>query len=235
MYKFLKHFLSLFWILMVFTSFGQDSLSVTDADMRYREDQFYIGLTYNLLNKVPSNINLNGVSGGIQFGYLRDMPINEQRNISIAIGAGMAFDQYGQNLFIGERPVEETIFRPLLDDVDYDTNRFSTSSLEIPLEFRWRTSTATEYKFWRIYTGVRMSYTYWYSSLFKQTDNKVTQTKISEFQPLNFALTFAFGYATFNFYANYSLTPFFKDAYTEDTREEIGFSPLKLGLIFYIL
>lgn len=235
MHKFLKHVISLFWILMVFTSFGQDSLSVTDADMRYREDQFYIGVTYNLLTQVPSNINLKGVSGGIQFGYLRDMPINEQRNISIAIGAGMAFDQYGQNLFIGERPVEETIFRPLLDDVDYDTNRFSTSSLEIPLEFRWRTSTATEYKFWRIYSGVRMSYTYWYSSLFKQTDNKVTQTKISEFQPLNFAFTFAFGYGTFNFYVNYSLSPFFKDAYTEDTMEEIGFNPLKLGLIFYIL
>jgi Outer membrane protein beta-barrel domain len=122
-----------------------------------------------------------------------------------------------------------------LDDVDYTTNRFSTSSLELPFEIRWRTSTATEYKFWRIYTGVRMSYTYWYSAYFKQTDNKVVQTKISEFQPLNFAFTFAFGYSTFNFYVNYSLTPFFKDAYTEDTMEEIGFRPLKLGLIFYIL
>lgn len=235
MYKFLKNIVCLFWILMVFNSFGQDSLDVKIVDDKYREDQFYIGLTYNLVTKVPGNIKVKGVSGGLQFGYLRDMPINEQRNISVALGVGMAFDQYGENLFIGELPNEETIFRPLLDDVDYDTNRFSTSSIELPVEFRWRTSTATEYKFWRIYTGVRMSYTYWYSGYFKQTNNKVIQTKISEFQPLNFAVTFAFGYATFNFYANYTLTPFFKDAYTEDTLEEIGFSPFKLGLIFYIL
>lgn len=235
MHRFVKHIMCLFWILVVFHSFGQDSLSIKEVDHQYREDQFYVGLTYNLLTRVPNDVKIKGVSGGIQFGFLRDMPINPQRNISIAIGAGLAFDKYGDNLFIGEDQNEESIFRPLLEDVEYAKNRFSTSSLEVPIEFRWRTSTATAYKFWRIYTGVRMSYTYWYSAYFEQTDNKVTQTKISEFQPLNFALTFAFGYATFNFYANYSLTPFFKDAYTVDKIEEIGFSPLKLGLIFYIL
>ncbi len=235
MQKLPKHILLLFLILTVFIMNGQDSLSVKEVDNKYREDQFYIGITYNLITKVPSNVDYKGVSGGIQFGFLRDMPINPQRNISIAAGAGISFDQYGQNLFVGEDANEQTIFRALLNDVDYSTNRFSTAAMELPVEFRWRTSTATEYKFWRIYTGVRMSYIYWYRAYFKQPGNIVSQTKIPELQPLNFAVTFAFGYATFNFYANYTLTPFFKEAYTQDTMEEIGFIPLKLGIIFYIL
>lgn len=230
-----KHLFIVLGILMAVKSFGQDSLWVSDADTKYREDQFYVGITYNLLNKVPSNVNLKGVSGGIHFGYLRDMPINEERNLSIALGGGLAFDQYGQNLFIGELPNEETIFRPLLDDVSFTKNRLSMATLELPIEFRWRTSTATEYKFWRIYSGVRLGYTYWYKAYFKQTDNIVVQTDIPELQPINFAVTLAFGYGTFNFYLNYAITPFFNGATTVDTFEEIGFSPLKIGLIFYIL
>lgn len=217
------------------TVVAQDTLNVTQLDSKYREDQFYVGITYNLLTKVPSNLNLDGVSGGVNFGFLRDMPINEQRNIAIAVGAGIAFDRYGQNLFIGEEGDNETIFRPLVEGFDFNTNRLSTAALEVPLEFRWRTSTSEVYKFWRIYTGIRMGYTYWYRAFFSQTNNEVGQTDIPEFQRLNFATTLSFGYGTFNFYVNYSLTPFFKDAYTQDTLEEIGFSPLKIGIILYIL
>ncbi len=214
---------------------AQDSLNISSLDTKYREDQFYIGFTYNLLTQVPSNVNLNGVSGGLNFGYLRDMPINEQRNISIAIGGGIALDRYGQNLFIGEEGDNETIFTPINEDVDYKINRFSTAGIEVPIEFRWRTSTAEVYKFWRIYTGLRLRYTYWYRSYFTQANNEVGQTDIPEFEPVNLAATLAFGYGTFNLYFNYSLTPFFKDAFTSDTGEKIGFTPLKMGIIFYIL
>ena len=55
-----------------------------------------------LLQMFLSGVKSRGLSGGIQFGYLRDMPINERRNVAIAIGLGLSFDQFGQNLFIGE-------------------------------------------------------------------------------------------------------------------------------------
>jgi len=222
-------------LLLPHLFYGQDSLQGPNVDTKYREDQLYAGVTYNILTKVPSNVNLNGVSGGIHFGFLRDMPLNEQRNVALALGAGMAFDRYGQNLFIGERTDETTIFKALVDNEVYDTNKFSTAAVEVPLEFRWRTSTPTDYKFWRIYTGVRLSYVYWYRAQFKQPNNEVNQTDIPEFEQLQWAATLAFGYGTFNFYVNYNVTPFFKNAYTEDTSEQIEFSPLKLGIIFYIL
>lgn len=208
-----------------------DSISV---DNQYREDQFYINVTYNIVTNTPSNFELRGLSGGFGFGYIRDIPVNAKRNLALGLGLGFSFNQYGQNLFIGESSSEETVFSVLDDNTDYDVNRFSTATIEVPLELRWRTSTATKYKFWRIYTGVRVGYTYWYHSTFTQDDNKVSQSNISEFEPLRFTPFFSFGFNKINFFASYTVSPFFKEAKT-DLDEAVGFNPVNLGLIFYIL
>ncbi|AFL80940.1 hypothetical protein Aeqsu_1448 [Aequorivita sublithincola DSM 14238] len=217
-----------------FTALAQDTIRHASVDSLYREDQFYIGVTYNVPLNLPSGANTRGLSGGIQFGFLRDMPINKQRNIAIAIGAGVALDQFGQNLFIGETANDKTIFRVLDKDVDFTRNRFNMAIIEAPIEFRWRTSTASTYKFWRVYAGFRVGYAYWYKSTFKQPDNDVNQTKIPEFDPLRLSANLSFGYSTFNFFASYSINPFFKDAVTIDG-EAVDFRTLKLGLMFYML
>lgn len=214
---------------------AQDNVALDLPDEKYREDQFYVGITYNLISKVPNSINLDGISGGVRFGYLRDIPLNERRNIAIALGGGLAFDTYAQTLFIGEDTLENTIFRELTSDINFDQNRFTTADFEVPLELRWRSSTASEYKFWRVYGGVKMNYTYWYRSFFSQPNNEVSQTDIPEFQPLRFAATLSLGYSTFNFYVAYTITPFFENAFLEETSEIVEFAPFKIGLLFYIL
>ena len=90
--------------------FTQNIIPKTETDSLYREDQFYFGVTYNLVTSVPGGVNKLGISGGLQVGYLRDMPINEQRNIAIAVGAGLSIDQYGQNLLIVKNPSGGTSF-----------------------------------------------------------------------------------------------------------------------------
>ncbi len=228
-------YFSLLFGLVSFVAFAQDTIQPISADSLYREDQFYIGATYNLPLNLPSGGNIRGLSGGIQFGFVRDMPINAKRNVAIAIGAGLAIDQFGQNLFIGETENDETIFRVLDDgNIDYDRNRFNMSVIEVPIEFRWRTSTPSSYKFWRIYSGVRVGYAYYYKATFKQSGNNVNQTKIPEFDPIRLSATLSFGYNTFNFFASYSINPFFKDAVTVDG-ENVDFRTLKVGLMFYIL
>jgi hypothetical protein len=205
------------------------------VDSLYREDQFYIGVTYNLILNVPSGVNLRGLSAGVQVGFVRDMPINKRRNIAIAVGAGIAYDQFGENLFIGETTNEKTIFRVLDErDVDFTRNRFNMALVEAPIEFRWRSSTPTNYRFWRVYAGLRVGYAYWYKATFKQDNNSVNQTKIPEFDPLRLSATLSFGYNTFNFFASYTINPFFKDAVTENG-EKVDFRALKVGLMFYIL
>jgi hypothetical protein len=222
-----------FLLLPASKSLAQNTMT-KKVDSLYREDQFFIGVTYNLVTNVPGDVNIRGLSGGFQFGYLRDMPINKKRTFAIAIGAGLSFDRYGQTLFIGETDSEQTVFTILTDDIDYDTNRFSTATIEAPLEFRWRTSTPESYKFWRIHAGFRVGYAYWYQATFKQPNNNVTQTSISEFDRVRLGATLAFGYNTFNFYAYYSINPFFTDAVTTNG-QTVDFRTLKIGLLFYIL
>ena len=224
-------------VFITTTAIAQETFSVDAGDTKYREDQFYVGITYNLINSAPSDVKLRGLSGGIQFGYLRDMPINKKRSLAIALGAGVSFDQYGSTLFIGETPDEETIFTGLSNDalnVAFDSNRFNTALIEAPIEFRWRSSTAKDYSFWRVYAGFRVGYTYWYKATFIQTDNTVNQTEIPEYNRVRLNTTLSFGYSKINFYANYAINPFFKDAVTTNG-SKVDFRSLKLGLIFYIL
>lgn len=226
------------FFLLTLNAFGQenevDSIFI-DVDSLYREDQIFIGFTYNILTGLPENISQSGFSGGIHAGFIRDFPLNERRNIALGVGLGWSFNTYGQNLFIGETEEEETIFRALNDtDIDYETNRFSTQSIDVPVQFRWRTSDFDKYKFWRIYTGLKLSYVYYFKSTFSDANNVYNQTKVPEFNRLRMGATFTFGYNTFNFHFYYSLIPFFnKDALLNG--QPIELSTLQIGLMFYIL
>src|SRR5690554_5476463 len=84
------------------------------VDSLYREDQFYFGFSYNPLVNVPEGVSLAAFSGGLELGFIRDMPINHRRNLAIGLGAGWAFDNFGNSLFIGQDEITgETIFRTL--------------------------------------------------------------------------------------------------------------------------
>ncbi|HLS30526.1 MAG TPA: porin family protein [Flavobacteriaceae bacterium] len=226
-------FLSLVACTPAFSQMARES-APAPVDSLYREDQFYLGLTYNFLVDKPSNITNSGFSGGIHGGFLRDFPINKRRNIAIAIGVGLAYDQFGHNFFVGAQENNESIFRILDEYVHYDSNRFNMATVQLPIEFRWRSSTPTDYQFWRIYAGLRLGYVYWFQSYFKQANNKVVKTKIDEFNPFRLSASLAFGYSTFNFYIAYDFIPWFDKGETMNG-EPIDFQSMKVGLIFYIL
>lgn len=204
------------------------------ADSLYREDQFYLGFTFNLLLNKPKGVDQSGFSGGFQAGYLRDMPINKSRTLAIAPGLGWSINTYGQNLLVTETKNDESLFIALDEDYEYSTNRFTTYLIEAPLELRWRNSTPSSYKFWRVYAGFKVSYLYHFKSKYEGTPNNVIQTKVEELNRWRYGVMFTFGYNTFNFHFYYSLNPLF-DAQTYESGRQIGLHPLKIGFTFYIL
>ncbi|MEW7288951.1 porin family protein [Aquimarina sp. 2304DJ70-9] len=204
------------------------------VDSLYREDQFYVGVTFNLLFDRPKDISQSGFSGGLHLGFIRDMPINKKRNVAIGLGIGYSLNVYNHNLFIGEdEDTRQPVFRSL-KEVDFSANRFTTHIIEAPLEFRWRTSVPETHKFYRIYSGFKLGYLYSFNSNFKQSDNQIKLTKVDALDRWRMGVTFTFGWNTFNFNFYYSLNTLFNNDALIDG-DTVGITPAKIGLIFYIL
>jgi len=202
-------------------------------DLKYLEDQFYMGFTYNFLLDKPAAIRQQNLSYGLQLGFIRDLPINQRRTLALGIGVGYGVNSYDSNLLVTKQD-NSLEYSILPEDLDVKRNKLETHLLEVPLEFRWRNSSPTEYKFWRFYAGMKLGYVF--SGRSKQVSNSdkesFTNTDIERFQ---YGLMANIGYNTFNIHIYYALNNLFKDGRTLNTGEDLTFTPLRVGLIFYIL
>ncbi|MDG5490783.1 porin family protein [Psychroserpens sp. SPM9] len=210
-----------------------DSIAVVDH--QYKEDQFYLAITYNLLGQKPDGVSQNGFSSGFHLGFIKDMPINTQRNIAIGLGLGLSSNSYNQTLLITEEN-GDYIYTDIDDDTSFSKNKFTTYLLEMPIEFRWRTSTPKDYDFWRIYTGFKIGYVFHNSSKFNGSPNDIKLSNIDDFNAFQYGLTFSAGYSNVNFHFYYALNTIFDtNAKVSGTGEAVDMNAIKIGLIFYIL
>lgn len=214
---------------------AQQAVDTVTVDNKYREDQFYLGISYNLLGGKPSGVSQNGFSSGFQLGFIRDMPINKRRNLALGLGLGASINTYHQNLVITEAIAGGYEYTVIDDnETPFSKNRFSTYILEVPFEFRWRTSTATDYKFWRIYTGLKLGYVFSNSTKFTSDLFSNKLSKVDDFNDIQLGLTLNAGYGTWNFSLYYGLNPIFNDtAIVNDS--VIDMNDIRIGLAFYIL
>ena len=211
---------------------GQDATAI-ETDKLYREDQFYFGVTYNLLGKMPHQMSQNGFSSGFHFGFIRDMPINKSRNIAFGIGLGYSANSFNQNLLISKSQQGELNYE-ILESTSFTKNKFSMHLLELPFEFRWRSSTAESYKFWRIYSGFKLGYVFASNSKFNGSPENIKLKNIDHFEKIQYGFTLSVGYNTWNAYLYYALNPMFKNEAKIDGGS-LDINAIKIGLIFYIL
>lgn len=222
------------YVLLIFLllSFVKPQAQVNNdsiIDLKYLEDQLYLTLTYTILSNKPETISQNGFSGGFSLGFIKDIPLNKQRNVGFGVGVGYAYNVYVQNLKIS-RENQTTLFE-LAED--YKTNRLGINSIEMPVEFRWRTSTPEKYNFWRVYGGVKFSYMVNSKTKFTDSEVVLTTKNIPELNRLQYGATLAAGYGNWNLYLYYGLSPLFKDAVFNE--KNIDLKDIKIGLKFYIM
>lgn len=199
---------------------------------KYLEDQLYIGLSYITIRNSPEGVSQNGFSNGLALGFIKDLPLNEKGNLAFGIGLGYGRNTYFQNIKIS-KPDLITVFE-ILEDGEFKNNKFSSHNIEFPLEFRWRTSTLEKYKFWRIYTGVKISYSFYNNAKLRQDPNTIKISGISEIRNWQYGLTMSVGYGTWNFNFYYGLSDLFSDAYLSESTP-IKINDFRIGLVFYIL
>jgi Outer membrane protein beta-barrel domain len=232
-----KTILFLVFLFSFFPALAQENpnaalLATAKIDSLYREDQFYIGVTYNVLKNAPTGFSNDKFSTGFSAGFLRDMPINKNRNLAIAPGIGLTFNNYSQN--IGITTANGTpVYTVLTDATAYSNNKFSQLFVDVPLEFRWRGSTFENHNFFRIHAGVKLSYLLYDRSVLRSGLGDSIISSNPDFNKLLFGLSAAAGYGGANLYIYYGLNPIFKTAQIAGAK--VDAKSLNIGLIFYIL
>ena len=221
------------FIFLSFCSvFAQSVPDFEAVDSLYREDQFYISITYNTLQKRPVGVTQNKFTPSFSIGILRDMPINKARNKAIAAGLGYSWNNYNQNILISEINGKPQ-YSVIQDGTLFDKNKLSLHSIDIPIEYRWRTSVPETHKFWRIYTGLKLSYLFYTQSKYEDSQTSYTVTGNPDINKFQYGTYLSVGYNTVNFNIYYGLNPIFKSA--ELNGRAIEMNTLNFGFMFYIL
>jgi len=219
-----------FFITIIF-SIILNVQEVSNDSNKYKEDQIYFGTSYLLINHDVYGFKQNGFSKSIQFGFIKDMPMNSDGNKAIGLGIGYSFNHQISNLNIFKNKLGNEEYE-IINDSSVDSKISMYSQLiEFPLEYRWRTSNYESYSFWRIYGGYKFSYRF--SNIARPNYNE--KFVIKNVIPFSHALTLTMGYNTWNLYFEYGLTKVFKNY--DKSRSVIPFElkPIKIGLMFYFL
>ncbi|WP_242528003.1 porin family protein [Allomuricauda sp. CAU 1633] len=212
--------------------FSQAVEEEVSVDSNYLEDQFYIGFGYNVLLNKPTDAVQRNLSFNLQAGFIKDIPLNTRRNFGIGIGLGYAVNSYYSSIVASE--VGNAIAYEVRSTSDFNRSKLETHALEIPFEFRWRTSTAEDYSFWRIYAGAKLGYVFSGRSR-TVTDAEKMVFSNPDIQDLQYGLILSFGYNTWNVHAYYGLNPLLKEGTSLETGESLDLKVLRIGVIFYIL
>ena len=161
-----KYGLFSIFFLLGFFSFGQESTDVIEENTNevidssfYREDQIYLGVSFVGLVSDQENFYAKGLSSHFQWGVVRDFPIVPSGQLAVGLGLGMGFDRHTTNLNRIEDTQGKGIYS-LNTDVTASSLFFSMQSLEFPISFRWRSSSPSDYAFWRVYGGVAFQWNY---------------------------------------------------------------------------
>ena len=222
----------LFFLLIISSSYAQvyEANDLKKSD--YLEDQFYIATAYNFLLDRPEGVVQRSLSYNLQAGFIKDLPINARRNVALGIGLGYGVNSYYTNVEAIDGTTDVTY--TLSNREGFRRSKFETHALELPLELRWRTSTDTEYKFWRIYAGVKLAYAFVKRSKIA-SDTFTNGFDNDDIQNLQYGLMLNFGFNTWNIHAYYALNPLLEDNVSLESGVPFELRTLRIGLIFYIL
>ena len=211
-----------YFLLLLIASFA---LAQAQADSLYREDQIYVTIGYPLLINAPEGITQNKLSHTFSLGYIRDMPINDNRNIAIGLGLGINYNVLFTYLQFNDDMTTNVVSSDII-------NQWNSTEVEIPLEFRWRNSTPTNYRFWRVYAGLVGHY----ALSAKQYTNSGSLKSTVPLETRNFRLAFRLnvGNNTWNLTYSYPIDSLFDFGKSTEDKTLNEIKTAKLGLIFYI-
>ena len=201
-----------------------------DNGIDYKEDQFYIGVSYFMQVKDIDDFKQNGFSGNFQAGFIKDITLDKKNQKALGIGVGFERNRFTSNIQPNINSDNEIDYRLVVSRFLESKNELNYSSIVFPIELRWRTSTPDRYDFWRIYTGFKVKRNYHINS----NPSYGQSLKIKNKRDWTHSIYLNSGFNTWNISLEYDINSIFEGKKT-DTGDEIDIKFFKIGLVFYIL
>lgn len=229
----MKTFIFILTTVIIQFSYSQiDSLKV---NTKYLEDQFYFGITYNLLINKPAGVNQYNLSRGVSAGYIRDIPLNQERNVGLGAGIGYGYNLIYTNIkptLQGDKMVYDIVS---VNDEKISKSYYQYHAIEFtPIEFRWRTSTPTTFRFWRVYSGIKVAYLFGSNYRLVSETEKLYLKSPDTQNYWEWKAYLALGRGSWNGYVQYAFTPFLRGKQTQ-SGTLFDMNLINIGFIFYIL
>ena len=221
----LKYFLNLFICF-----FSVQYIYSQENNTDYKEDQFYLGVSYFMQVKDIDDFKQNGFSGNFQIGFIKDISIDKKNQKALGLGVGFERNRFTSNIQPLLNSENNIDYRLVVSRFLESKNELNYSSIVFPIELRWRNSTPDKYDFWRIYTGFKVKRNYHINS----NPSYGRSLKIEDGRRWTHSIYLNSGFNTWNISLEYDLNSFLEDKST-DIGDEIDIKFFKIGLVFYIL
>ncbi len=211
-------------------------------------DRLIIELTHdNWLNK-PAYIETKWFSRGFNAFMMWDVPLTKNGTISVAPGFGISNTNVFTNVLIQRSALDgstyfniipdyvlnETTPNDLTDSVrlEYSKSKLAVSSLDIPLELRFRTNPHKGKPF-KLALGARIGYVVNAHTKYKGddyrdgSDRSVTlKESVLNINRFKYGVTARIGYGNFNIFGFYSLSKLFNTSLAPEI------TPISVGISF---
>lgn len=208
---------------MVINSSGQTSQS-SRPFTREPRDRFVMDFHHDFLNINPQNCTIRPWSPGFNAALMFDIPVNKSF-FSIAFGMGFSsFNLHSNGYFT--RGFENDIKFIALQPSEYSKNKLSVNFIEVPVELRIRSNSASPYK---IYLGGSVGYAV--NTHTKVIDDLVGKRKFYDvwgLEKLRFSGTIRIGKGRISGFGFYSFSPLFK------AKNAPEWNPMGAGLSFHL-
>lgn len=234
----MKKYTSLFAFLLVAFlqhSFAQapspKQLAASIPQIESRDRLIFEIMHDNWLDK-PDSVKMKWYNRGFNTYFFYDIALTPNKTISLAPGLGFSCTNvYTRSILTANDTM--SYFIPINDSINYSRNKITTTSVDIPIELRFRTKPNEQGKSFKIAVGARIGYFLNVMSKYKGddylfgTDNEIfiKNKRLPNVNRIKLGSTFRIGYGNYNLIAYYSIgTLFNRDKGPEIHPFSIGFS-----------
>lgn len=192
------------------------------------QDRFSLTYAENSWLEIPDDVELNFFSPGFSASIMHDFSFGKSV-MSFAWGYGI--DSHNVRLkasFYVDTVQGKTFTKltPFSPYYSFKKNKWTSTYLEIPLEFRLRTRGENQFK---IYLGGKVGYLVGIHNKIVDNNGKRKFYGLENVSKLRYGLTAKVGINNAFFSAFYSLTPLLKPGRGDNIR------PVSLGITFYLI